>query len=165
MLPPTSFPGIRREVNVTHWTSVSRAAWGRGGRGELGTGHPPHPPETRVWLQPARPRDTQELINALEENIGDVSQYIRPPSLGGGTGTARSPPRGGGRTPLEIGSLVGARPGETGGRGWPPVIWVLEGYTGCRDAYDPWDPELGLEVGLPGHRLLSLVEWPDCREA
>lgn len=97
MLPPTSFPGIRREVNVTHWTSVSRAAWGRGGRGELGTGHPPHPPETRVWLQPARPRDTQELINALEENIGDVSQYIRPPSLGGGTGTARSPPPGWGK--------------------------------------------------------------------
>lgn len=68
MLPPT-FLGFRGRWNMTHWTCVYRAAWGRGWGTHRG------PPQRLVFgsgLPQPLLYDTQELINTLEENIGGV---------------------------------------------------------------------------------------------
>lgn len=101
--------GCRGRWNIIHWTSDS---WpqgagdgppGGGGRWRMGTHRAPPPTETLgsgsslPW-----PHDTQELINALEENIPGCLVIHQTPSLGGGTGTARS-------------QRVGAGDGKRGG--------------------------------------------------
>ena len=69
----------------------------------MGTHRAPPPTETLgsgsslPW-----PHDTQELINALEENIPGCLVIHQTPSVGGGTGTVRS-------------QRVGTGEGERGG--------------------------------------------------
>lgn len=70
MLPPT-FLGFRGRWNITHWTHVSRATWGRGRGTHRG---PPARDLVLALAHPSQPLpcDTQESINTLEEKIRGV---------------------------------------------------------------------------------------------